>query len=168
MLRTRCPYCGRPFSISREEAGAILAQALAANARYGTRECPFCRRVVKIGLAELRRAAPAPVEAPAGAEAGPEAPAPSAAPSPAPAPQGETAEEPEALEPVTPSTGETPSLEGSIEPLSRRRGKRTKGEKAEASSSAPRRARAHRAGAPPEEEKPEPLQRPRNRKRKAG
>ncbi|WP_376789150.1 hypothetical protein [Thermoflexus sp.] len=128
MLRTRCPYCGRPFSISREEAGAILAQALAANARYGTRDCPFCRRMVKIGLMELRRAAPVPVEAPVGAEVGSEAPA----PSPAPAPRGETMEEPGALEPVAPSTGETPALEGSIEPSGRQRGKRTKRGKAKA------------------------------------
>ena len=80
MLRTRCPYCGRPFSVSREEAAGILAQALAENARYGMRECPFCRRQVKIGLAELRRVAPA--VAPAGTEPASAAPEAAASPSP--------------------------------------------------------------------------------------
>lgn len=110
MLRTRCPYCGRPFSISREEAGAILAQALAENARYGMRECPFCRRQVKIGLAELRRAAPAPVASPA-----PPHPAEPAA-----------AQEAEAVPPQALSGDEpSPPVEAPTEPPRRRRGKRT-------------------------------------------
>ncbi len=111
MLRTRCPYCGRPFSISREEAGAILAQASVEGARYGMRECPFCRRRVKIGLAELRRVAPAPAEVPAPAAEGPEAP------SPAPSPEEEAAVEPAVLE-------GPPPVEAPAEPT-RRRGRRT-------------------------------------------
>lgn len=143
MLRTRCPYCGRPFSISREEAGAILAQAMAENARYGTRECPFCRRLVKIGLAELRRAAPAPAGAPVPAAVAPEVPAPSAASEEAP---GSAV----AVQEVTGLTGlaeppasavEAASLsEAPAEPSPRRRGKRAKA--AEASEeAAPKRPR---------------------------
>ncbi len=131
MLRTRCPYCSRPFSISREEAGAILAQALAENARYGTRECPFCRRLVKIGLAELRRVVRVSVEAPAHAEIEPEVPAAPASP-PEPASEAEAAFPPvEALEkhaasePAPPMV-EAPPLETSVEPSRRRRGKRAK------------------------------------------
>lgn len=151
MLRTRCPYCGRPFSISREEAGAILAQALAENARYGTRECPFCRRLVKIGLAELRRAAPAPVEVPAQGEMEREASAaPAVSPEPGLASEAAAVAEHAAPEPVAPSQMETPSLETPTEPSRRRRGKPAK-EGVEESQPAPKRARARKPAASPEE-----------------
>ncbi len=117
MLRTRCPYCGRPFSISREEAGAILAQASAEGARYGMYACPFCRRRVKIGLADLRRVAPAP--AAEGSEA----------PLPAPSPEGEAA-----VEPMVPE--ESSPVEALAE-STRQRGKRA----AKASAAEPQPAR---------------------------
>ncbi|GBD09279.1 hypothetical protein HRbin22_01529 [Candidatus Thermoflexus japonica] len=162
MLRTRCPYCSRPFSISREEAGAILAQALAANARYGVRECPFCRRIVKIGLAELRRAAPVLSEAPARAETETEAlGAPAVSLEPAPASEEKAAGELAAPEPPVPSIAEPSSLEQSTEPPPRRRGKRAKEE--EATPSAPRRTRARPAATSSEEEKSE---RPRRSRKK--
>lgn len=107
VLRTRCPYCGRPFSISREEAGALLAVALAENARYGVRECPFCRRGVKIGVAELRRAAPAVSVPPTAGGPAPEeavTPAPEGsepAAEPAPPPQGGRRRGTQAGEPKT-------------------------------------------------------------------
>ncbi|MBO9360860.1 MAG: hypothetical protein J7452_01510 [Thermoflexus sp.] len=96
MLRARCPYCGRPFSVSREEAAGILARALTESARYGMRECPFCRRRVKIGLAELRRVAPA------GAELVSPVPEAAASPSPEP-PAGTEAPTPEPEEEVPPA-----------------------------------------------------------------
>ncbi|WP_448590567.1 hypothetical protein [Thermoflexus hugenholtzii] len=132
MLRTRCPYCGRPFSVSREEAAGILAQALAENARYGMRECPFCRRRVKIGLAELRRVAP--TVAPAGAESASPAPEAAASPSPEP-PAGMEAPVPEPEEEAPPA------------PTPRGRRKRTG-----AAPSGPRRSQRRTGSSSPETE----------------
>jgi len=128
MLRTRCPYCGRPFSVSREEAAGILARALAENARYGMRECPFCRRRVKIGLAELRRVAPA------GAEPASLAPETAASPSSEP-PAGIEAPAPEPEEEAPPA------------PTPRGRRKRT-----EAASSGPKRSQRRIGPSSPETE----------------
>ncbi|HXF70589.1 MAG TPA: hypothetical protein VNK89_12380 [Thermoflexus sp.] len=155
MLRTRCPYCGRPFSISREEAGVILTQAIAENARYGMRECPFCRRLVKIGLAELRRVAPAPATIPAQVEERREAPPSPAPPSEmeAPASPEEAAVEPTSLELSVPAIQEEPHpAEAPAEPPRRRRGKQAG--TTEAVTPASKRTRTHKTAGTSPEEKP--------------
>lgn len=67
-MNTRCHYCGWSFSLSRDALEAAVSVALAANEKMHMEHCPRCRRVIKLPVAQLRRALPAnwsPAEAPA-------------------------------------------------------------------------------------------------------
>jgi len=87
MMQIRCQRCGRMFTLGRDAIALALAEVQQRHEQYHALDCPYCRHVVKIRIAELRRHLPAdyplPEVQPADAGPGSET-APESEPSPKP------------------------------------------------------------------------------------
>ena len=58
-MHVRCNYCGQSFNLSRDYVIDVLNKAEKGQ-KYHAVECFNCRKTVKVPMAQLRRAAPAP------------------------------------------------------------------------------------------------------------
>ncbi len=59
MMQIRCQRCGWMFTLGRDAIALALAEAQQRHEQYHTLDCPRCRHVVKVQVAELRRRLPA-------------------------------------------------------------------------------------------------------------
>lgn len=57
-MHVRCPYCNHSFNLSREYVAQSLAKAEKKGHKYHGLECINCRKLIKIPLAQMRRAVP--------------------------------------------------------------------------------------------------------------
>jgi phage FluMu protein Com len=57
-MQIRCYHCNRPFAIQRDAVYAALDLTAAENLSHYDASCPHCRRVNRVSVKELQRAAP--------------------------------------------------------------------------------------------------------------
>jgi hypothetical protein len=57
-VQIRCQNCHKPFALSKEEVTAALDSMAAEDLSHYNAQCPHCRRVNRVSLKELQRAAP--------------------------------------------------------------------------------------------------------------
>lgn len=57
-MQIRCAHCGIPFSLSREAIHSALDLMDEQNMKHYDVRCPQCRKVNRIALQRLQRAAP--------------------------------------------------------------------------------------------------------------
>ena len=57
-MQIRCFKCHKPFAIGRETVKAALDMMYADDLQHYNAQCPHCRRMNRVSLAELKRAAP--------------------------------------------------------------------------------------------------------------
>ncbi|NLG73172.1 MAG: hypothetical protein GX495_14170 [Chloroflexi bacterium] len=57
-MQIRCQNCHKPFALSKEVVISALDSMAAENLRHYNASCPHCRRVNRISMQELQRAAP--------------------------------------------------------------------------------------------------------------
>lgn len=62
-MNVRCNYCRQSFNLSRDFMVQALAEAEEKNQKYYGVECFNCRKLVKVSVAQLKRALPPDVEA---------------------------------------------------------------------------------------------------------
>jgi len=76
MMQVRCQRCGWMLTLGRESIALALAEAQQGHEQYHAMDCPHCRHVIKVRIADLRRRLPAdyplPEVAPPAAEPEPE------------------------------------------------------------------------------------------------
>jgi DNA-directed RNA polymerase subunit RPC12/RpoP len=76
MMQVRCQRCGWTLTLGRESIALALAEAQQGHEQYHAMDCPHCRHVIKVRIADLRRRLPAdyplPEVAPPAAEPKPE------------------------------------------------------------------------------------------------
>ena len=59
MMQIRCQRCGWMLTLGREDTALALAQAQQRHEQYHALDCPHCRHVIKVRIADLRRRLPA-------------------------------------------------------------------------------------------------------------
>jgi len=57
-MQIRCQNCHKPFALSKEEVHAALNLMTTENLQHYDAHCPHCRRVNRLSLDSLKRAAP--------------------------------------------------------------------------------------------------------------
>lgn len=57
-MNVRCPYCNQSFNLNRDFVVQALAEAEEEGLKYYGVECFNCRKLVKVPLAQMRRAVP--------------------------------------------------------------------------------------------------------------
>jgi phage FluMu protein Com len=57
-MQIRCSNCHRPYAIGKDEIYAALDLLTAENMGHYNAPCPHCRRVNRVSLTQLQRAAP--------------------------------------------------------------------------------------------------------------
>ena len=57
-MHVRCQFCNHSFNLSREYVVQALARAEEKGHKYHGLECTNCRKLIKIPLAQMRRAVP--------------------------------------------------------------------------------------------------------------
>jgi hypothetical protein len=67
-MNVRCNYCRQSFNLARDFMVQALAEAEEKNQKYYAVECFNCRKLVKVPVAQLKRALPPEVEEEAGEE----------------------------------------------------------------------------------------------------
>jgi hypothetical protein len=75
MMQVTCQWCGHRYTMKRDALAYAVAAAQAANAKHHVENCPKCRKVMKIPVAELKRHLPpgsaiTPVASPSGGARG--------------------------------------------------------------------------------------------------
>jgi phage FluMu protein Com len=77
MMQVRCQRCGGMLTLGRDAIALALAEAQQSHEQYHAMDCPRCRHVIKVRIADLRRRLPAdyplPEIQPPAAEPKPEA-----------------------------------------------------------------------------------------------
>ncbi|MCP4419692.1 MAG: hypothetical protein GY805_24030 [Chloroflexi bacterium] len=61
-MNVRCNYCRQSFNLSREYLVDAVAKATEKRHKYHTVECINCRKMIKVPLLQMKRAAPPPIE----------------------------------------------------------------------------------------------------------
>ncbi|MFZ0547402.1 MAG: hypothetical protein WAM60_18290 [Candidatus Promineifilaceae bacterium] len=62
-MNVRCNYCHQSFNLSHDLMVQAVAEAEEKHQKYYGVECYNCRKLVKVPLAQLKRALPPEVEA---------------------------------------------------------------------------------------------------------
>lgn len=62
-MNVRCNYCRQSFNLSRDFMVQAIAEAEEKRQKYYGVECFNCRKLVKVPLAQLKRAVPSQEEA---------------------------------------------------------------------------------------------------------
>lgn len=57
-MQIRCAHCGIPFSLNREAVHAALDMMHEQDLKHYDARCPQCRKVNRVALKRLQRAAP--------------------------------------------------------------------------------------------------------------
>ena len=57
-MQIRCNRCHKPYALSKEAVHAALDLMAEQNLHHYNAPCPHCRRVNRVSLKELKRAAP--------------------------------------------------------------------------------------------------------------
>jgi hypothetical protein len=59
-MNVRCNYCRQSFNLSRDFMEQAVAEAAEKKQKYYGVECINCRKLIKVPLAQLKRALPPP------------------------------------------------------------------------------------------------------------
>ena len=57
-MQIRCQNCHKPFALNKDVIHAALDQLTSENQNHYNAQCPHCRRMNRVSLQELERAAP--------------------------------------------------------------------------------------------------------------
>jgi hypothetical protein len=58
MMQIVCQWCGHRYTMPRDALIEAIKQAEAANEKHHVVNCPKCRKVLKIQVAEMKRRVP--------------------------------------------------------------------------------------------------------------